>query len=133
MEEALLALLTGDAGVSALVSDRVFWRRADDANQAARYIVLHRISGLRDMAMSGPSGLVESRVQADCYGARYSDAKLLARAVIDRVSGYRGSVSGFQFRGIFIDSERDDDDDTTGDAETRFRVALDMIIWHAEE
>ena len=132
MEEALRTLLANDGRVAARVGGRIDWRLMPQAQAAQDAIVLHRISGGRDNHMQAASGLVSSRVQIDCRGLKYSDAKLTARAVIAAVNGFRGNVSGIGFSGIFIDGERDDDQAVSGDVKTVFITQIDIIIWHSE-
>ncbi|MEW9808597.1 tail completion protein gp17 [Mesorhizobium marinum] len=121
MEEALTALLASVAG------GRRHWGRAPQA--AARpYVVLTRITGIRDYHTRDASGLVESRVQADCYADTYSAAKGIARDVRDAVSGHRAGI----FKGIFIDSERDLPAADAGEVNQLFRVSIDLIIHHGE-
>jgi hypothetical protein len=130
MEEALTALLNGAAPLTALVAGRINWG-VKPQGAGAPFVVLQRISGLRHMVMAGPSGLVSSRVQADCYGLTYTSAKAVARAVRDRLSGYSGTVSGRVLQGVFLDSERD----IFEPAETPdklFRISMDFILWHDE-
>jgi hypothetical protein len=129
MEEALRSLLVGSGGVTDLVSTRVYWRQAPQS-VTGNFINMHRVSGGRDYNMSGASGLTESRVQVDCWAAKYSDAKLIARAVEAVASGYTGTIGGKRLQGVFIDAERDDDTSDAGDVATRFRTSLDLLIWH---
>lgn len=129
MEEALRSLIVSASGVTNLVSTRVYWRQAPQS-VSANFINLHRVGGGRDYKMGGASGLVESRVQVDCWGGKYSEAKLIARAVEAAVSGYSGTIGGKQVQGIFIDAERDDDQSDSGDVATRYRTSLDLLIWH---
>lgn len=132
MEGALTALLLGNAGVTALAGQRVYWRLVPQGVATGSWVVMHRVSGQRDYTTQAPSGLVSSRVQVDCVGASYGAAKVLARAVVAAAGGYRGTVGGMAIQGIFIDAERDDDDSNTGDVATRFRTSLDLQIWHPE-
>jgi len=121
MEEALTALLATVAG------GRRYWMLAPQA--AARpHVVLTRITGIRDYHAQGASGLVESRVQADCYGDTYTAAKGIARDIRNAVSGHRAGI----FKGIFIDSERDLPVSDAGEVNHLFRVSLDLIIHHGE-
>jgi hypothetical protein len=130
MEEALRTFLLAGTDLAALVGTRVHWVRSPQAAASPR-IVLYRISGLRDMHMQGPSGLVASRVQVDCIGASYGSAKPLARAVEARLSGYSGTASGIRFEGCFLIGERDDFEDTDT-PDKLFRTSLDFNIWHKE-
>jgi hypothetical protein len=130
MEEALRALLAGDAGIKGLVGSRVHWVRSLQASTSPR-IVLYRIGGIRHMSLRGPSGIIESRVQVDCIGTSYSSAKAVARAAELRLSGYSGTFSGIRFEGCFLIGERDDFEDTDT-PDKLFRTSLDFNIWHKE-
>lgn len=128
MEEALRECLLAATAVSALVGKSVHWVQSPQGTPSPR-IVLYRISGIRNMRMDGPTGLVASRVQIDCLGRSYESAKTVARAVEARLSGYSGTFSGVVFQGCFLIAERDDHED----AETPdklFRTSLDFNIWH---
>jgi hypothetical protein len=132
MEEALIALLLAYAPLTALIGTspnaRLYWVRA--AQGAAKpYVTLQIISRIPDMTHAGANGLNTARLQVDCYGLTYLNAKSAARAVETRLSGYRGTSSGIIFDGIFKDSERDqyESDDST---DKLFRVSMDFIIWH---
>lgn len=124
----MIGLLLSSAALAAIVSKRIYWVRAEQGATPPR-IVLHRISGNRDMHMGGPSGLVESRVQFDCYGTSYLSAKGVARAVEALLSGYSGTAGGTTFDGCFLVAERDQFEDTET-ADKLSRVSLDFIIWH---
>lgn len=130
MEEALRTLLLASAGLTALVGQRVHWVRSPQGTASPR-VVLYVISGLRDMHMQGPSGLIASRVQIDCIGASYGSAKAVARAVEARLSGYSGSASGVVFQGCFLIGERDDFEDADT-PDKLFRTSLDFNIWHKD-
>lgn len=130
MEEALVAFLLADAGLSALVSDRITWGSRPQAS-ALPAVVLHRIDGLRSYSADGPSGLVSSRVQVDCWGASYGSAKGLGRAVIARLSGYVGTTGGVQFQAAFAIDERDGYERGDSGADI-YRSSIDFDIWHAE-
>lgn len=127
MEETLVALLLTDPAISLLAGNRVNWSERPQGSQLPA-VVLHRISGVRDYHMAGPSSLVSSRVQADCWALEYRDAVSLSRAVRGVLSGYRAGDT----QGAFIDAERQSVEKETDGAQRYFRVSLDFIIWHAE-
>lgn len=132
MEEAITFLLLGDAGVTALVGNRVHWLRLPQSVGEKPYINLQRVTGRRDYRMQGASGLVSSRLQIDAWGETYSSAKHSARAVIAALSGYRGIVNGTEIQGGFVDTERDLNDADAGDVNRLYRVSVDIEIWHSE-
>ena len=125
MQEDLIAYILADAGVSAAVSNRVFWTQRKQGS-ALPAVVLTTISSRRDYAMGGPSGLVESRVQVDSYGETYAAAKSAARSVITLLSGAKVVHGSTQFDGAFVDGERDSFESDPNS----FRVSVDLLIWH---
>lgn len=127
MEEGLYSLLTGDAGVSALVSTRVY-PLAVPQQVDLPAVAYQRISGPRLLAHDGPTGLAEARVQVTCHAATYIAAKGLADAVRAAVDGYAGTTGGVEFERIGIESEVD------GYAETyeRATVRLDLTVCYLE-
>lgn len=131
MEEALIALILDDGGVTHLMGTSVWWGRAPQASTTYPRVVLRKVSGIPDYHLQGPSGLEMSRVQVDCYGATYTSAKASARAVRAVLSGYRGAVSGRRLQGGFIGAERDlpNEEDASG-AQNLFAVSFDVTIWH---
>lgn len=131
MEEALVNFMLADAGLAALVSTRINWQTRPQGN-ALPSISLHRVSGVRDYAMEGPTGLVESRVQVDCWGETYVSALDVARAVRDLLSGIRQTTGGIELQGVFISGERHDYEKDGNAAEAFHRVSMDFQIWHSE-
>ena len=127
MEETLIAFLLADSGIAAIIGKEATWAERKQGG-AFPALVLHRISGNRDYNMQGPSGLVQSRIQADCWALKYADAIKLSRAVRLALSGYQAG----NIQGAFIDSERQSVEQETNGAQRYFRVSLDFMIWHAE-
>lgn len=132
MEGSLTTLLLSDTGITALAGQNVYWNTAPQSAMTGSWIVMNRITGLRDNHMTGPSGLVSSVVQLDCLANTYGGAKRLSRAVVSLASGYRAMVRGMAIQGIFARGERDDSDMAIGDTVIRFRTSLDLQIWHPE-
>lgn len=128
MEEALTALLLGDAAMKRLVGARIHWGRAPQGEKPD-YLVLQTIGGSPDYHAQGASGLVDSRVQFDAYAESYLTAKRISEAVGRLLSGYRGAVAGVQIKGGFIDNFRDLPTET--DVKKLFRRSADIIIWHS--
>lgn len=121
MEEALTTLL------ASVASGRRYWVRAPQG-ATLPYVVLNIVSGVRDYHTRGASGYVQSRVQADCYGATYSTSKTTARALRAATSGVRGG----NIQGVFIESERDLPAEDAGPVNNLFRTSVDLIIHHKE-
>ena len=132
MEIALRALLIADTGVAAKVSSRVYWKRRSQNDSLLPAIVLTKVSAPRDYNMDGPNNLIESRVQADCYGETYADAKTTAMAVIAAVNGFSGTVSGVVIQRVSIENERDNDGKESVADRHLYLTSIDLLIWHDE-
>ncbi len=126
MEEALTTLLSGVAG------GRRYWVRAPQSLSTRPYLVMHRVSGNRDYHLKSASGYVQSRVQVDIYDDSYGGAKTVARAVMDAVSGFAGTIGGVQIQRIYVDSERDLPAGDTGEITELYRTSIDLMIHHDE-
>ena len=127
MEEAIRALLLANSGVSGLVANRVHWVNRPQGSVLPA-IVLHRISGQPDVHYRGESGLVQTRVQADCYGRTYASSVGVARALQAVLGGYSGTFSGVRFSPITIDSIRSDYE--SAEPDEIYLTGVDLLIWH---
>lgn len=86
--------------------------------------------------MQGDDGLVQERVQIDCWAQSQDAAVALANLVFDRLSGYRGTIAfgsnspqdSIVVRGVFHDQGRDDYDSLA----KLFDRRRDYLIWYAE-
>lgn len=117
MEEHLQALLVGG------VSFKVAWGTLGSESSLPR-AVLYRVSGVRDMRMSG-KGLMQGRVQVDCYGATYAQAIGASRDVRGILEGYRGGP----VRGMFLQAVRDGFE---GDISILQRVSLTFSVTYRD-
>jgi len=95
-------------------------------------LVYHRISGLPDYTLKGPSGLMRSRMQVDCIATRYATAQALADALDAALNGARVVQGDTHFQGVFIDGRRDLFDPASGsDAASRTHaVSIDFTFFH---
>jgi hypothetical protein len=128
MEEALFTLLLGDTGLAPMVGGRIYPSARPQASPLPA-ITLQRIGGGPLYADDGEVGLEEARLQIDCWGATYTSAKQVARAVTLRLSGFDGQVGATVFQSIELDAERDLREPGSNAAEYPFRTSLDFIIW----
>jgi hypothetical protein len=131
MAEALRSYLLAAPSITDLVGSRVTWGiRARGAVLPA--IVLHLIDANPDYRMGGASGLVESRVQADCWAEQYGDAVRVSRALASTLGGLRATLGTTSVAGLFIDAARDLYDEQDDANELMHRVAVDFQIWYCE-
>ena len=104
MEEDLRAHLAANAGLAALVADRIQWGETE--NEAS--IGLFLISGDPDQTLKGPSGLVQSRVQCDCIDATFLTAKAIGDALTASLPAIGLVVGATKFLScVVIDFDRD--------------------------
>jgi hypothetical protein len=137
MEEAFAAFLLADGTVASLSGSRLSWAIRDQA-AGLPCIVLTKVSGFPIASDEGDSGLVESRIQVDVWATNRADpdpasgyalAKMLARAVANRLSGIQTTTGGIDFQAIFTDTERDGFERAAGGIEL-YRVSQDYQVWH---
>lgn len=106
MESAFRTLLTGSAVITAVCpAARISWGVIAQG-KGLPAIALNVIGNTDGLTFKGPDGLWQGRVQVDCYGLLYDDARALAGKIITLLSGYKGG----NFQGIFLDGRRDNDD-----------------------
>lgn len=117
IEATIYATLKNDAGVTALVSSRIYPVVMPEGT-ALPAVVYQRISTNPVASLDGDSGLDLVRMQISSWGKSYSSAKVLAAAV-------RTSLVGANALKLRTESEQDD-----YDPETRLhRVISDFIVW----
>jgi len=132
MEEALLAYLLADAGLSALVGTRIYWGQRPQG-EAPPAIVLHLVSGPVDYVMTGPDGLVGYLVQANALGSTALESLLVRRAARAAFE----ALSSAPFSRAFIENqrthpvERTEGPQASGQTEIHLN-SLDVRVWHIE-
>jgi hypothetical protein len=128
MEHGIIAKLLASGGVTALVSTRVYPGRRPQAS-ALPAIDVASISGAPVYTDQGEAGLATARIEVNCWGATYTSAKQVARAVTAALSAFFGEVGGVRFEFILKDAERDFSEGGGNAAEYLFRTSLDFICW----
>jgi len=123
MEESIRALLLASSGVSSLVGTRVNFG-THPQGQPLPAIVLNTISDNEGYTLTGPNGVTQARIQADCYADTYGSAKLLSRAVRSLLSGYQNGA----LQGVFHVSSRDSREGGSNEAERPYRVSMDFMV-----
>ena len=101
IETTLYTTLSGDAGVAALTSTRIYPNVAPE-DTALPYLIYSAISSERFHTLPGIGNMQRKVIQIDCNATTYSGAKALTDAVISALEG-----NGYQ------QSEYDLYDDTT--------------------
>jgi len=81
--ELLSAKLLADAGLTALVGEKIFPDKAPEGTQAP-YVVFFEVDGVPQASYTAKAADVpdDTRLQVDCYAALALDARLVGDAVI---------------------------------------------------
>jgi len=133
IEDAVVAILLADAGVTALVADRVLAPPAALGTQAP-YVTHRRLATTRVRALAGPSGLADARLRLDCWGrdragvSGAAEAADVAQAVRRALDGFAGTAAGVAVRASTLSDEAN-----AFESDTRLhRVSLDFLISFVE-
>ncbi|MFZ5745276.1 MAG: DUF3168 domain-containing protein [Pseudomonadota bacterium] len=125
VEEALVAVLSADAGVTALAAARIF-PAGGRQGAAYPYATFQRISTSGAGHLDGPSNLDWPRLQIDCWAETAPAAMALAEAVNSALDGQALNGAGLDFY-----ATRQDLRGPSADEQTRkFRVSIDYYLWH---
>lgn len=117
MEEHLYYML------DSALSFPIAWGHLGEGTETPR-ASMARVSGTQGRHLQG-AGLMQTRVQIDCYGKTYAEAITASRTVRTELDFYQGGP----IQGAFLDSTRDMQDD---DAGVLFRVSLTFLVTHQD-
>lgn len=120
-EIVLLRTLREDAGLSALVGNKVFALVIPQGTKLP-CVTFQRLGGMPANTLSGHSGLEEIDLQIDVWARDYDEAKAIAKAV-------RAAMppSGPRFSAHLIE-----DQDLYEDGTNYFRVNMEFKVWFLE-
>jgi len=138
VKAAIYAHLKGSSGVTDLVGSsdnmRVYPGRVPDT-AGLPYVVVHDISGVHEQALSARAGLVDGRVQLDCWGSTPLEAYNVADAVrlrLDHIT-YGTSAGGVTIQGSqVLDTAELSDIETGLEAADRYGYRVEVNIWYEE-
>lgn len=145
IEEAVYSLLSTDAGVQAIVSDRVYpvtmpQFNASDPRTLYPAVIFDLGQRGRQYTHQGPTVLVESHLNVSCVSETYLGVKQLANAVRIALNGkaaelnalytYADGPNGVQ--GIYLDGELDEYVFAEDEKLSLYHVPMDFMIQHKE-
>jgi hypothetical protein len=134
MEQAVTQKLISSPSVTTLVGTspaRIQWDRRPQAN-ALPSITLSNISGAPLYSDEGSTGLVNRRVQIDCWANDSTEAKSLAYAVGSALKPPKFVCAGFRFEGCDPENTIDFVEQEQGEIPI-FRRMLEYQFWFYEE
>ena len=134
MEQAITQKLIGSGPITALVGTspaRIQWDRRPQAS-ALPSITLSNISGAPEYSDEGSAGIVQRRIQIDCWADDSTEAKALASAVSLTLRQPFMVSAGFSFTGVFPENTIDFEEQEQGDKPI-YRRMLEYLFWFYED
>ena len=133
---ALRALILASPNIAAVVDTRVFPVQLPQG-EVRDSIVYHRITETETYHMSGPSWLMQTRIQIDALSRSTDSAAALANLIHEWVSGFSGPIAfGSEspqevctVQGVFHSNLAGDGFD---DATKLYSMGRDYFFWHNE-
>lgn len=126
-EEALFAILTGDATVSGILGDQVYPTPIPQTVTPPA-IEYRRISSRIIYQASGSSRLAWVRLELTLHAAEFADLRALGDATRDALSGLETTLGGMKIRAVFLDSERLE----WASVFKRMVIQQDYVMWYQE-
>lgn len=130
IEEALFKHLKAHAGLSALVSSRIY-PMVMPQKTSMPAVTFQRISTPREYTHGGYSGLAHPLFQISCWGEKYKDTRAVAeqvRLALQAYVGTMGGTGGVEVQASFQENEIDFYDPGAN----LYHVPVDFRIWHKE-
>jgi hypothetical protein len=124
IEHAIRSLLANNEELTAIVGDRIYYVTAPE-KVATPYLVLSKVSALRDHVHSGPAGLASVRMQVSIIADTYLGTKEIATLIQTTLQGFRGQSESMDIDGIFYMNEVDIYDGI-------YILAVDYQVLHKE-
>lgn len=101
-DEAIYSLLTNDAGVSALVSGRVY--PLGLPQNAVQPCVSYSVSEeAEDETFDGQGGVSQADILIDCWATTYDEAQAVAQAVKSALQNNTGLVAGVNIQRLILE------------------------------
>jgi len=130
IEQALHTKLAGTAALTALVGERIYFRKAPQ-DVLKPYLVFFKVSAPREHSHDGASGLAVTRWQFSTFAETYKGAKDVTQQIQAALQGFSGVMGGDG--GVFIGASLYVDENDYYESDSRlFHIAADYRIWHEE-
>ncbi len=113
------------------VSGRVHLTLAP-SGETLPYITIFWVDGVPDYHLGGPSGLIQRRLQADCYAVDSPGAEAVADSVWFALGALRFTdIDEVRIQDIMLDLETDvPEPPQQGTQQTTAHIRHEYIIWH---
>lgn len=127
VESEIYSRLTGFAGLTALVSSRIYPNLAPQ-KVAFPYVTYRRVSSVRESGMGDDIGIVSARFQFDVFSDTYLSARNALEQVRQALQRWRAPSGNPEI----IDSLIENDLDTFEPDPLVHHVLLDALIYYRE-
>lgn len=104
IDTALYTRLSGFAGLSKLVSTRIYPIRMPQ-NATFPLVCYQQVGATRDYVMQNQSGLVQTLYQIDCYDSTLEDARAVAEQARLALSNYSGTSDSVEIDWTAMEGE----------------------------
>ena len=133
IENAIYSMLSSDGPLSALVGTRIDPLLVPQG-VAMPAVSYKQLPSSRDDTLGGPTGLVRSQWEFTCWSDLYSEARAVADALRQAISGFDGTVSGVVIQAVQAPSDEHDvpANPAGKDVARRYGKSLDFTIWFFE-
>ena len=102
IDTAISIRMTGYAGLSALVSTRIY-RPPIPQNPTYPLVTFQEVSDLPIKVMGGNAGIRHARYQVDCWATTIASAKAIAVQVAAALDNYAGTSDGIVIKNCFLE------------------------------
>lgn len=129
VEQAVRNLLLSYGPAALALGNRIHPSQAPQSSEFPA-LVYTDASRKTEITHDGPTPTDRYGMTLQTYGKTYGSVKAAAKAVRDRLVGYRGDATGGRFLGIFDEDESDNLDQPEHD-ESRgiYYVTLSLAVW----
>jgi len=130
VQVAVRAYLLTKTAITDIVGQRIYTDKLPQ--KATLPAVTMRIQSERHIhALTGLVGLVDTRLQFECYSAsRIATNNLCNEIIFSGIDAIKGTYSGLDIRGVMVEDGRRsfEDDDTAGGDDARYVSQFDLTI-----
>ena len=130
--KAIHSLLANNTSITDLVSTRIY-PMVRDQEDSLPAITYQSISGVRSYDLTGPNGLVDGRIQINCFADDPLEAGELAAVVRAALHGHRGGAAGVHIELMLLDDQGDlPYIDPENEAQNVFAKMMDFYVLYKE-
>ena len=125
IQDALVARITADAGMHALIQDRVYALLAPQGVRSP-YLVYTNVATHRESTYCASDLMQQAMYQFDSYSKNYREALLVAKALKLCLLDFEGAMGDTHVASVKLENESELLDPDPG----LYRVLTTLIIWH---